>query len=59
MTTNKLKEFPKIYFASSSFPFPLSIEKRGAPPIPTRLAKAIANVQIGNATPSPVKASVA
>ena len=52
-------EFPSSFLASSSLPLPRSIEKRGAPPIPTRLANAIVTVHIGNATPRPVSALVA
>ena len=42
--------------ASSRLPAPLSMENRGAPPIPNRLAKAPRIIMMGKQMPRPVKA---
>ena len=56
--SKRTKLLPRIFSASASFRFPRSMEKSGAPPMPTRLAKAMVIVQIGKATPRPVSALV-
>lgn len=56
--TNR-KELPIIRVASSSSPRPLAIEKRGAPPIPNRFAKAMIKVIMGRVSPRPVMDKVA
>ena len=53
------KEFPIIASASSLFPLPRSMEQRGAPPIPKRLAKAMTMDITGRQSPNPVSESVA
>ena len=57
--SNNENELPSIASASSVFPRPLSIENKGAPPIPIKLANAITIVISGKHTPNPVNASVA
>ena len=49
------KEFPMIRSASSTFPRPLSMEQRGAPPMPNKLAKAITMEMMGRQRPTPVR----
>lgn len=41
--------------ASSLLPLPLSIEHKGAPPIPNKLANAMTMDMIGRQSPSPIK----
>ncbi len=57
--TIRMKELPMIASASVSLPRPLSMEQRGAPPMPNRLAKAITMEMIGRQSPKPVRAMVA
>ena len=53
------KELPMMASASFSFPLPLSMEHKGAPPMPKRLAKAITMDMMGRQRPSPVRERVA
>ena len=53
------KELPMIFSASSLRPAPRSMEHRGAPPMPNRLANAITTEITGRHSPSPVRDRVA
>ena len=51
--------FPIIFSARSSSFLPRSIEKRGAPPVPNKFAKAVTMEMMGNVSPIPVRALAA
>ena len=55
----RVNAFPMMASASFWFPRPRSMEQRGAPPIPNRLANAMTAVMTGRQTPRPVSDRVA
>ena len=52
-----VKQLPRVRSADSLSPFPIKIEALGAPPFPTRAAKAETIMMRGMHTPTPVSAS--
>ena len=57
--TSREKVLPIICRALSRWPRPRSMENRGEPPMPNRLAKAVTMEMMGNVRPMPVRASAA
>ena len=51
-----VKQPPRIFSAESISSFPIKIDALGAPPDPTRAAKAETTMMIGRQTPTPVRA---
>ena len=54
--TSRAKVFPMIFRALSRSPRPRSMENRGEPPMPNRLAKAVTMEMMGKVSPTPVRA---
>ena len=56
--TSMVKQLPISSSALSRLPSPILIEASGAPPYPTSAANAEMTMMIGNASPTPVSATV-
>ena len=56
VTTRRVKLLPMIFWDPSRSPRPSWMEARGAPPMPTRAAKAEMIMMMGRQTPTPVRA---